>query len=943
MLHMIVFVLGIVGCNPNIEKLETQEDDIIEIQDTAEIGNYSLLVELDHQSVVAGENVSYTVSFLDPEGEMVDDFSWQVSSDIEEGLQWTSKQVIDLQENSEESSEEENSEENENIEEDESSDSNDVAINGVGNIRPLVAGSHDLSFVVEWESEFYLATGTLDVVSGSVYGLDLQLSDIAIQAGEIIEYEVVAVDRFGNDVDVLDVEVTSDDLNVQMDESQITSTVTGIYTVSASIEESDVDGNLVSTTDVEQFQVQPGSAVSMNLVVDQQGDVEINDTLHCEVLIWDAYGNQTNDAWELWTMGSNDTLISYENVTFPFEGEYTIYASVENTNLMDAYGPIFIDSTGPVISIFSPERGAWSTSETWTVTGNVFDAWSSILDVTVNGNTVALEGNGNFTSDEQFDIGVNLVETIAVDSDGNESNDTRAVLYGDFLSGDSYIEDGLTVYIGDNENGLGIIESFGEEMIGDIDIQGLLPPNPVINESSSNEVCWCIWGCCSTVTWYSLDLNIGNVSYGAAVLDLDAKGDGTIDVVFTIPSLSIDWWANGTVIGIGYSGSGEITSSSIVVTANLSAYVDNTILQVDINSVNTAINNLNFDMDGWVYDVISFFGLDGVIEGAVQGAIEDAVSGAIEEEIPVLLEDILQSLEIAQDLDLMGATYSFVGRPSSVTVTEDGIELGLEANISGDQWILPTTGEGSLYAAYESPQWNASSGDDSCTYSNDGECDDGTHPNFDIYNVCNPGTDSSDCDVIPGMGIGISLDFLNQMLYQIWGGGLLNMTLSGDDVGLQGDEVALIFPGASDLRITVDPLLPPVAAPQSANPEQLELQLGDMYLALHNGPLTDQDVRLELYMNLFAPLNLNASATALGVEIGDPIVYFDVVYPEANSMYAESSESILQALIPYLLPTLTDALTEIEIPSIEGFSIGGVSSSTAEGYVRLSGQLQINP
>ena len=55
------------------------------------------------------------------------------------------------------------------------------------------------------------------------------------------------------------------------------------------------------------------------------------------------------------------------------------------------------------------------------------------------------------------------------------------------------------------------------------------------------------------------------------------------------------------------------------------------------------------------------------------------------------------------------------------------------------------------------------------------------------------------------------------------------------------------------------------------------------------------------------------------------------------------SESILQALIPYLLPTLTDALTEIEIPSIEGFSIGGVSSSTTDGYVRLSGQLQINP
>ena len=46
----------------------------------------------------------------------------------------------------------------------------------------------------------------------------------------------------------------------------------------------------------------------MDLIVDQQGDVEINDTLHCEIMIWDVYGNQTNDNWELWTVGSNDTL-----------------------------------------------------------------------------------------------------------------------------------------------------------------------------------------------------------------------------------------------------------------------------------------------------------------------------------------------------------------------------------------------------------------------------------------------------------------------------------------------------------------------------------------------------------------------------------------------------------------------------------------------------------
>ena len=43
------------------------------------------------------------------------------------------------------------------------------------------------------------------------------------------------------------------------------------------------------------------------------------------------------------------------------------------------------------------------------------------------------------------------------------------------------------------------------------------------------------------------------------------------------------------------------------------------------------------------------------------------------------------------------------------------------------------------------------------------------------------------------MGIGISLDFLNQMLYQIWGA-VFEYVFVGW-MGLDGDETALIFPG----------------------------------------------------------------------------------------------------------------------------------------------------
>ena len=95
-------------------------------------------VELETQSVVAGENVSYTVSFTDPMGEVVDDFSWHLSSDIEEALQWTSKQVIDTQENATDSEEFEDEDTTS-----EDLESSENTINGVGNIRPLISGNHD--------------------------------------------------------------------------------------------------------------------------------------------------------------------------------------------------------------------------------------------------------------------------------------------------------------------------------------------------------------------------------------------------------------------------------------------------------------------------------------------------------------------------------------------------------------------------------------------------------------------------------------------------------------------------------------------------------------------------------------------------------------------------------------------------------------------------------
>ena len=93
---------------------------------------------------------------------------------------------------------------------------------------------------------------------------------------------------------------------------------------------------------------------------------------------------------------------------------------------------------------------------------------------------------------------------------------------------------------------------------------------------------------------------------------------------------------------------------------------------------------------------------------------------------------------------------------------------------------------------------------------------------------------------------------------------------------------------------------------------------------------------MELYANIFAPLEISASASAVSANIGTPESYFDVVYPVTGS---DAAEGLLDELIPLLLPTLTDAIGGLELPSFQGFNVSGLSTTLSGGQVKLNGTL----
>lgn len=122
-----------------------------------------------------------------------------------------------------------------------------------------------------------------------------------------------------------------------------------------------------------------------------------------------------------------------ENGQFELEvevqpGENTLSAEVVvNGKTTERSLPVTItlDQTAPELTITSPEDGARINTEVVHIVGNALDAY---LDkVTVNGQTVQLDGEGAISHRVLVDEGENLITITAADLAGNETTITRTV------------------------------------------------------------------------------------------------------------------------------------------------------------------------------------------------------------------------------------------------------------------------------------------------------------------------------------------------------------------------------------------------------------------------------------------------------------------------------------------------------------------------------------
>ncbi len=762
-------------------------------------------------------------------------------------------------------------------------------------LYPTVAGAHVLTATAEHEGDSLEATADLTVLQGPAAQLDLVITDLSTLVGNSIGYGVGLWDFYGNELDVGDVVLEADSEDLEVAETDMTSWTPGVYTLTASLED---------LVDAESMVFVVGDAASIELTLSDV-DLEVYETTHATVVVRDAYGNQTEDPWILSVEAHDgadpgDVTITNTNLTFMDEGNFTVWAvaySADGTLLEDYVGPLLIDTTGPLLEIYEPTRGDWNVGTTGTVSGRVTDDWSPVEGLQINGTDLGWEADGSFSTDIDYGFGVNLVETYAWDADQNETDDLRSVLAGEFLPYGSGLGNGLMARL--NEGALDTIEVLGEGLVNDIDLDSMIP-SPVWSDSSETcvdllfvEYCW---------TWYSIYFYITSPSISGTDLELTPQA-GYLDAMASIYDATLYWSASGEVMEIGYSGSGSVYSSAITVDMDLTPYVSGGVIYVSISNVDVDTSGFDFDWDSWIWDLIDWFGfdLDSVIASYVESAIEDVIS----DEVPAMLEDVLGSLELATDLDFEDNTYAFDAVPYSIGVDTQGITLSLATYFTANNWYSPYSPEGSLYAGYSTPSWAST----------------------------------------PGMYLGVSEDFINQAMLALWGGGLLDMQMGGEDMGLDLADLELIFPELTELHIITEALLPPVVVPGTGT-ALLDMHMGDLELSLYGGPIDDENnLMLQAYVSIFSGMDVSVdSDLTLSMELVDTMVAFDVVHPEGNTLGASDTEDLLYALVPLIMPLLTDAMGEIPMPEIEGFALSNITIDTAgaeDGYLSLAGDLEM--
>lgn len=507
--------------------------------------------------------------------------------------------------------------------------------------------------------------------------------------------------------------------------------------------------------------------------------------------------------------------------------------------------------TEPLLRLENPGEAAWMDVGPVTARGTAI----GLEDLEVAGAQATIDGD-KFSADLTMGRGLNLVEARGTDGHGSPVFVRHGVLAGDFGAPTGPIAGATVVRL--NQGGLDTVLGMVSDQFTASTVQGALASaNPVYQDAYG------VWG------WDAVTVRADITGVWFDPMELRATPTPSVlklDAV--IPDFYVGLNVSGDVVGLDFSVDAALWADYVDVTGDIALSASNGKLSVDLRNTHLQFTGFGWDTSLIPGDVESWLLVD-----TVGDLVASQLSSQIDQQVPALLEDALSQLELSYDTDLLGRQVHVEGSFASAGVDAQGVQLGLDLGVD-----IPGTAP---------------------------------HP-YEGYLLATPAVPT--VDRTADIGMSVSDDLMNRVLFEAWGSGLLQMTLSTDDGSL--DPAMLTLLKADQGTITVDAQLPPVLVEKDRG---LQAQLGELLVTIDT-PGGELGEHIVLSVSVLADVDMKVVNGVLKLDVGEPAIQL-VVRDSDWGASNEATTTLLENTLPVdaFLALLGDI--EFPLPELAGISV----------------------
>lgn len=488
---------------------------------------------------------------------------------------------------------------------------------------------------------------------------------------------------------------------------------------------------------------------------------------------------------------------------------------------------------------------------------------SGVRSVTVNGTAVTLNADNTFN----FNVANGNYVTF-VSTDQNSRVRTQKFARPNVAAANS-------VSLRINRRGMDFITREAESIMESSALGSLIAgQNPMKRE--------CLLGNC-----YEINVNDARLRTVDLQLNILSTGNGSLGItgnmtgIWTSYSILID-----PLIGFNSTINGEATASRADFTASARVSVGTG------NAVNVAISNLSLNLGTLSANVgILPSWLVSPFLNAFKVIVEWILAEQIKQILPAKVASMVDTYPQNLFIEINGDRIKPDILPSTITSPNNGLSLGLGARL----YNVTTRGPRVLGSAWK---------------------DMGNAP---------AATNSSPSGVERDVGVVVSSNVINQALSAATASGMLNFTLTDEQIPVLRDLVDGLDE-TEQVRLRTIPLAPPTLELIRAENGLATFRLHDFYIGLD--AVVDDSGQLKLAMGATVDVESTAdlgvtNGNAVAVElIGTPRIKIRKLDENGTLQLAEPlAQALLDDLMPRVLPVVMRAVGAFPLPSFEGYSL----------------------